>query len=598
MISHLNLANGRPTCQMASNDPRRRLCVKINDRSINPAPVPYPYSPRANPVNKLPVAVEWTPPEWAERYWPNRLLTDYLDDAVNRHPDTVALTGRSSMTGATVTLSWRELRRRVDRMAAGLAGLGVGKGEVVACQLPNWWEFVALHLACVRIGAVTNPLMPIFRQRELRYMLAFARARVLVVPRLFRNFDYPSMVQAMRADLPELHHVLVVGGTGEDAFEQILLARRWEDECDTPALFAQRRGSPGDVVQLLYTSGTTGEPKGVLHSSNTLLGILLQYAKRLELTGGDVILMVSPMGHQAGFMYGLMMSPMLGAKLVLQDIWAPEEAARLIQDEGVTYTMGSTPFLADLTDTPAIERYDIGTLRTFVSSGAPIPRVLVERASRRLGARIISAWGMTETGSVTTTIPGDPDDRIFGTDGVALPGMEVRVADAADRALPPGTEGRLQCRGIGNFVGYFMRPDLSQPTADGWFDTGDLAVMLEGGYIRITGRAKDILIRGGENIPVIEVENALYRHPAIREVAIVGMPDARLGERACAFVSLHPGRSLDMAEMVAFLDTQQMARQYFPERLEVLDELPHTASGKIQKFHLRELARSLEPAAG
>jgi len=549
-------------------------------------------------VNKLPVAVEWTPPEWAERYWPNRLLTDYLDDAVNRHPDTVALTGRSSMTGATVTLSWRELRRRVDRMAAGLAGLGVGKGEVVACQLPNWWEFVALHLACVRIGAVTNPLMPIFRQRELRYMLAFARARVLVVPRLFRNFDYPSMVQAMRADLPELHHVLVVGGTGEDAFEQILLARRWEDECDTPALFAQRRGSPGDVVQLLYTSGTTGEPKGVLHSSNTLLGILLQYAKRLELTGGDVILMASPMGHQAGFMYGLMMSPMLGAKLVLQDIWAPEEAARLIQDEGVTYTMGSTPFLADLTDTPAIERYDIGTLRTFVSSGAPIPRVLVERASRRLGARIISAWGMTETGSVTTTIPGDPDDRIFGTDGVALPGMEVRVADAADRALPPGTEGRLQCRGIGNFVGYFMRPDLSQPTADGWFDTGDLAVMLEGGYIRITGRAKDILIRGGENIPVIEVENALYRHPAIREVAIVGMPDARLGERACAFVSLHPGRSLDMAEMVAFLDTQQMARQYFPERLEVLDELPHTASGKIQKFHLRELARSLEPAAG
>ncbi|OJX05322.1 MAG: cyclohexanecarboxylate-CoA ligase [Burkholderiales bacterium 70-64] len=549
-------------------------------------------------MNKLPVAVEWTPPEWAERYWPNRLLTDYLDDAVNRHPDTVALTGRSSMTGATVTLSWRELRRRVDRMAAGLAGLGVGKGEVVACQLPNWWEFVALHLACVRIGAVTNPLMPIFRQRELRYMLAFARARVLVVPRLFRNFDYPSMVQAMRADLPELHHVLVVGGTGEDAFEQILLARRWEDECDTPALFAQRRGSPGDVVQLLYTSGTTGEPKGVLHSSNTLLGILLQYAKRLELTGGDVILMASPMGHQAGFMYGLMMSPMLGAKLVLQDIWAPEEAARLIQDEGVTYTMGSTPFLADLTDTPAIERYDIGTLRTFVSSGAPIPRVLVERASRRLGARIISAWGMTETGSVTTTIPGDPDDRIFGTDGVALPGMEVRVADAADRALPPGTEGRLQCRGIGNFVGYFMRPDLSQPTADGWFDTGDLAVMLEGGYIRITGRAKDILIRGGENIPVIEVENALYRHPAIREVAIVGMPDARLGERACAFVSLHPGRSLDMAEMVAFLDTQQMARQYFPERLEVLDELPHTASGKIQKFHLRELARSLEPAAG
>ncbi|MCD6674902.1 MAG: cyclohexanecarboxylate-CoA ligase [Burkholderiaceae bacterium] len=543
-----------------------------------------------------PSAGNWTPAEWARAWWPDRILTDYLDDSVARHPDKVALTGGNSMTGSTVTLSWRQLRRRVDRMAAGLAALGVGRGDVVACQLPNWWEFVALHLACVRIGALTNPLMPIFRERELRYMLGFARARVLVVPRSFRGFDYPSMVDRMRAELPELRNVLVIGGTGADSFEAVLLDRRWEDEFDTSALFARNRPDPNDPVQLLYTSGTTGEPKGVLHSSNTLLSILQQYAKRLGLGDDDVILMASPMGHQAGFMYGLMMSPMLGAKLVMQDIWVPEEAARLIQDEGVTYTKGSTPFLADLTDSPSVDRYDVGTLRIFVSSGAPIPRVLVERASRRLGAAIISAWGMSETGSVTTTIPGDPDDRIFGTDGVALPGMEVRVVDASDALLPNGSEGRLQCRGIGNFIGYFMRPELSRATADGWFDTGDLAVMLDGGYIRITGRAKDILIRGGENIPVVEVENALYRHPAIRDVAIVGMPDARLGERACAFVCLHPGQALDFAGMTAFLETQQMARQYFPERLEVVADLPRTASGKIQKYQLRELARSLAPA--
>lgn len=543
-----------------------------------------------------PTAGNWTPAEWARTWWPDRILTDYLDDSVARHPDKVALTGGNSMTGSTVTLSWRQLRRRVDRMAAGLAALGVGRGDVIACQLPNWWEFVALHLACVRIGALTNPLMPIFRERELRYMLGFARARVLVVPRSFRGFDYPSMVDRMRAELPELRHVLVIGGTGTDSFEEVLLARRWEDECDTSELFARSRPDPNDPVQLLYTSGTTGEPKGVLHSSNTLLSILQQYAKRLGLGDDDVILMASPMGHQAGFMYGLMMSPMLGAKLVMQDIWVPEEAARLIQDEGVTYTKGSTPFLADLADSPAVDRYDVGTLRIFVSSGAPIPRVLVGRASRRLGAAIISAWGMSETGSVTTTIPGDPDDRIFGTDGVALPGMEVRVVDASDALLPNGSEGRLQCRGIGNFIGYFMRPELSRATADGWFDTGDLAVMLDGGYIRITGRAKDILIRGGENIPVVEVENALYRHPAIRDVAIVGMPDPRLGERACAFVCLHPGQALDLAGMTAFLEAQQMARQYFPERLEVVADLPRTASGKIQKYQLRERARSLAPA--
>lgn len=544
-------------------------------------------------MNTPPAA--WTPQPWAEAYWPDRLLTDHLDEAAARHPDKVAVTGRNSMSGATTTLSWRQLRRRVDRIAAGLAALGVEPGAVVACQLPNWWEFVALHLACVRIGALTNPLMPIFRQRELRYMLAFAKARVLVVPRSFRGFDYPAMIDALRPELPELRHLLVVGGSGSDAFDKVLLERRWEDECDTAQLFAQRRPSPNAAVQLLYTSGTTGEPKGALHSSNTLLSILQQYARRLGLGGDDVILMASPMGHQAGFMYGLMMAPMLGAKLVLQDIWEPSEAARLIEDEGVTYTKGSTPFLADLADTPALERHDIGTLRTFVSSGAPIPRVLVERATHRLGARIVSAWGMTETGSVTTTVPGDADDRVFGTDGVALPGMEVRVVDGHDRPLPHGQEGRLQCRGIGNFLGYFMRPELSQPTADGWFDTGDLALMLEGGYIRITGRAKDILIRGGENVPVVEVENALYRHPAVREVAIVGMPDARLGERACAFVTLQPGHALDFTTLVAFLEAQHMARQYFPERLELLEQMPRTASGKIQKYQLRELARTLPP---
>lgn len=540
----------------------------------------------------------WTPPQWARDYWPGRLVTDHLDAAAALRPDRVAITGRNRMTGATVTLSWRQLRRLVDRIAAGLVALGVGKGEVVACQLPNWWEFVALHLACVRIGALTNPLMPIFRQRELRYMLAFAKARVLVVPRSFRGFDYPAMAGAMRADLPDLRQLLVVGGSGPDAFERVLLERRWEDEGDTGALFARRRPDPDDPVQLLYTSGTTGEPKGALHSSNTLLSILGQYAKRLGLHGEDVILMASPMGHQAGFMYGLMMAPLLGAKLVLQDVWEPAEAAQLIEDEGVTYTKGSTPFLADLTDTPALDHCDIRSLRIFVSSGAPIPRVLVERATRRLGAAIVSAWGMTETGSVTTTVPGDPDDKVFGTDGVALPGMQVRVVDAADRVVEDGREGRLQCRGIGNFLGYFGRPELSAPTADGWFDTGDLAVMQDGGYIRITGRARDILIRGGENVPVIEVENALYRHPAVREVAIVGMPDPRLGERACAFVRLEPGQSLDFAGMVAFLEQQQMARQYFPERLEIVDELPRTASGKVQKYRLREIARALAPHTG
>ena len=512
----------------------------------------------------------WTPAEWARTHWPQRMLTDYLDDAVARHPDKAAIVDFNSMSGKATTLTFRQLQHIVGRMAGGLATLGVKKGAIVACQLPNWWQFVALYLACVRLGAIINPLMPIFRQRELRYMLGFAEAEVMVVPQLFRGCDYPAMLAEIRAGLPHLKHLLVIGGSGEDSFERCLLDRRWEDETDLAALFAREAPSPDDITQLLYTSGTTGEPKGVMHTSNTLLSILVKYEERLGLGDDDIIFMASPMGHQAGFMYGLMMGPMLGAKLVLQDIWNADQAALLIQDEAVTYTMGSTPFLADLTNSPAVDHTDMSSLRTFVSSGAPIPSTLVQRATRRLGARIISAWGMSENGSVTTTVPGDPDDRIFGTDGVALPGIEVRVVDGDGKPVATGVSGRLQCRGISMFVGYFRRPDLSQPTPDGWFDTGDLARMDADGYIRITGRAKDIIIRGGENVPVVEIENLLYRHPAVRQVAIVGVPDARLGERACAYIVLREGERLDFAGMVAYLEGQQLARQMSAPRRFVL----------------------------
>jgi cyclohexanecarboxylate-CoA ligase len=523
--------------------------------------------------------------------WPERTLADFFDDALARNPDKVAITGLNSTSADVTTLSYRQLHRLVKRIAIGLAKLGIRSGEVVSCQLPNWWQFAALHLACIRIGAVTNPLMPIFRQRELRYMLGFAESKVLVIPRRYRGFDYPAMVDALRDALPRLEHVLVVGDTRPDSFEATLLQPRLEDEPGAEDLIAGRQASPNDIVQLLYTSGTTGEPKGVLHTSNTLISILQRYAERLGLDHATVILMASPLAHQAGFMYGAMMGPLLGAKLVLQDIWQPDEAAALIEAEGVSYSMGSTPFLADLTDSPALKHHDISSLRTFVSSGAPIPRVLVERAVERLGCAVISAWGMSETGSVTTTRPDDPPEKIFGTDGVALPGMEVRVTDECGKPRALNTEGNLQCRGTGNFVGYFKRPDASD--ADGWFDTGDLATMDADGYIRITGRSKDIIIRGGENIPVIEIEELIYRLPAVQSAAIVAMPDERLGERSCLFVVLQPGATLTFDEMVAHLVRHNVAKNYFPERLEIIPELPRTASGKIQKYVLRERARAL-----
>ncbi len=525
----------------------------------------------------------------AAGHWPDRLILDHLDDVVRAAPDKVAITDHNSTTGRSTTLSYRQLDRLTRRIALGLAAHGIEKGDVVAYQLPNWWQFTALHLACLRIGAITNPLMPIFRERELEFMLSFAESKLFVVPREFRSFDHAAMAAGLREKCPDLAHVFVIGGEGPDSFERTFLERRWEDEAgtDAEALFARRRPGPNEVVELMYTSGTTGQPKGVLHTPNTLIACLSS-APGLGLGADDVFLMASPMAHQTGFLYGMLLPIMLGGRAVLQDIWDAEVAARIINDERVTFTMASTPFLADLAGADALERYDVDSLRVFISAGAPIPRILVQTAHQRLGAHIVAGWGMTENGLATATRTDDPNDKVFETDGGACPGMEVRVVAEDGRPLPPGQEGDLQARGAATFVGYLKRPDLYAVDAEGWFETGDIARQDEQGYIRITSRAKDIIIRGGENVPVIEVEELLYRHPAVEACAIVAMPDERLGERGCAFVTPKPGLSLTFEEMIAYLTEQKMAKNYLPERLELIDQMPRTPSGKIQKYRLRE----------
>jgi len=526
--------------------------------------------------------------------WADRILLDDFDRWVAKVPDRTVVIDHNSMTGARTVLTYAELARRVDRLAVGLARLGVGRGDVVSMQLPNWWQFTAVHLAALRLGAVTNPVMPIFRERELGFMLRLAESKVLVIPREFRGFDYQAMAAAIHPSLPALAHVLVVGGTGESAFERLIDGAPDPDEA-ARARFAASRPTPDDVVEILYTSGTTGEPKGVMHTSNTLYANVMPYCARFGLNETDTILMASPLAHQTGWLYGNMAHIYLGGKVVLQDIWNAGRAVDLIAAEGVTFTMAATPFLSDLTDEAAKRPADVKSLRTFLSAGAPIPRALVRRAAEHLGANIISAWGMTENGAVTTTRIGDPPDKTFETDGCAIEGMEVRVVDDNGAVLGADTEGRLQARGASNFVGYLKHPEWFATDAAGWFDTGDLARIDRDGYVRITGRTKDVIIRGGENVPVVEVEGLIYQHPGVQEVAVVAMPDPRLGERACAFVVLREGASLSFPELVGFLNERHLARNYLPERLEVVDALPKTPSGKIQKVVLRGMAKTLTP---
>ncbi len=513
-------------------------------------------------------------------FWRDETLLDHLARAVAARPSHTAIVARRSEGGAEARLSYAELDRRATLVAMSLRDRGVARGDVVSFQLPNWWEFSVLHLACLKLGAVSNPLMVIFRERELGFMLGLAESKVLVVPQRFRGFDYAAMAATVRAQLPVLRHVITVGGEGPDSFDALL------SPAGDPAGFRADPPGPDDVIQLLYTSGTTGEPKGVMHSSNTMLSNLVPFATRLGLGADDVIHMPSPLAHQLGFMYGIVLPVMLGGTAVLQDIFTAPEMARQVREEACSFTMGATPFLNDLTEHVAATGEATPSLRVFVSAGAPIPRALVAKARPTLGAAIISAWGMSENGAVTTTRIEDPEEKTTGTDGLALPGMELRILDAG-----PDGQGALQVRGCSNFVGYLKRPELDPKDPDGWFDTGDLARMDAEGYIRIAGRSKDIIIRGGENIPVVEVEGLLFRHPAVAEVAIIGVPDPRLGERACAYVRLKDGAALSFAEMVAHLEAQRMAKQYIPERLEIVAELPRTPSGKIQKFRLRDMAR-------
>ena len=527
----------------------------------------------------------------AQGFWHDRTINDSLDACVAQCPDKLALTAVQVETGNVQRFTYRELARMADRIAVGLTRLGVGKNDIVACQLPNWWHFTLVYLACSRIGAVMNPLMHIFRERELSFMLKHGEAKVMIAPKTFRGFDFEKMITDLQPSLPHLQHVVAVGGQGPNSFEALLSGPAWEEAPDARDILTRHRPGPDDVTQLIYTSGTTGEPKGVMHSANTVMANIIPYAQRLRLDAEDVVLMASPMAHQTGFMYGLMMPILLKSSVVLQDIWEPKKAIELIRTEGVTFTMASTPFLTDLAKTVTETGQGVPTLRTFLCAGAPIPGPLVEQARKALGAKIVSAWGMTENGAVTLTKLDDDDERSFSTDGCPLPGVEVKVVDGDDKPLPVGETGKLMLRSCSNFGGYLHRPHLNGTDADDWFDTGDLARIDAQGYIRITGRSKDVIIRGGENIPVVEIESLLYRHPAVAMAAIVAYPDERLGERACAVVVPKTGQTIDLPELVEYLKAQKVAVQYIPERLVVMDSMPATPSGKIQKFKLRELMR-------
>lgn len=516
--------------------------------------------------------------------WRDQTINTFVQQAVENCSGRLAVVAYRQDAETPERLSYGELDRRVERIARNLAELGVGHGDVVTFQLPNSWEFIALALACARIGAVANPVMPIFREHELNFMLNFGESRVFVVPKTFRGFDYEVMARGMLPGLPHLRRLIVLGGDGEDSFERVLMK-------DGAAPLSGPGIGPDDVLLLMYTSGTTGEPKAVMHTSNTLFSNLHAYIEVMQLGANDVVLGASPMAHLTGYGYLAMIPLILNAATVLLDVWDAKRALQIVRNESVSFSMASAAFVSDLCLAVEGGETTSPTFNRFNCAGAPIPPVLIERAWRTMGLRISSAWGMTECGAVTVTEPARALEKSGVSDGRPLPGIELKIVDANGNEAPVGETGALKIRGASLFGGYLKRPQLNATTPDGWFDTGDLAFIDAEGYLRINGRSKDLVIRGGENLPVMEIENLLYGHPAILTCAVVGYPDKRLGERACVFVTLKPGARFSMEEMRAYFDEQKVAKQYCPERLEIVDALPATPSGKLQKFKLREIAR-------
>jgi len=398
----------------------------------------------------------------------------------------------------------------------------------------------------------------------------------------------------------------VVGAEGAPALPETD-GVRWHDfaaavaaqEPDAEAIVA-RKPAPTALSQLFFTSGSTGEPKGVLHRYDALTRAAMMEVEHLGLGRDDTIFIPTPLAHQTGLLYGMWLSFALGSTQVIQDVWDARRGAAALREWDGTFVQAATPFLADLVRViEAGEEVAPPALRIFVVTGAAVPRALAERATTVLSASVCGAWGSTESCLGALAAPGDDPAKVWGTDGRALAGTRIRIVDDAGNVLGPGEEGNFQVTSRCLFERYLDRPDLTAAamTADGWYRTGDLATIDGDGYLRLTGRVKDIINRGGEKVPVAEIEQLLHEHPAVAEVAIVAMPDERLGERACAFVVRDPdfAGAFGLAEVREWLDSQEMSKHYWPERVETIEAMPRTPSGKIQKFVLRERAKGLRP---
>lgn len=517
-------------------------------------------------------------------YWIGRTIGDLARDHAMREPDAQIFLGDPAHP------TYALLAGDAEALAVSLVDLGLRPGDAVSFQTPNWHEAAVINLACAMAGFVINPIVIIYRDAEVRQMLADCGARAFFFAESFRGFDFAAMVERLRGDLPSLLHAIPVRGRGSAGYQALIEAGRGRT-LDTP------RVDPRSVKMVLYTSGTTGRPKGVLHSHDTLARAVLSCTQHWGISHGDAILMPSPVTHISGYSNGLELPFLAGTRTALMESWNAAEALALIERHQIRGTVAATPFLQELIARAREAGTRLSSMTFFACGGAAVPPEIVRDANALFGKPVaFRVFGSSEVPLVTLGFPHD-GERAATTDGEIVD-YDVRIVDDTGVDLPVGQDGEILARGPAMFMGYASEEQTREAIdADGYFRTGDIGHVTAGRALLITGRKKDLIIRGGENISAKEIEDVLHLHPMVAEASVVAMPHPRLGEGVCAFVVPRGETPPAFEALVAFVADSGLAPQKRPERVEIVPELPRTASGKIRKDILRDRIRRLVAGA-
>ncbi|UCH06156.1 MAG: AMP-binding protein [Deltaproteobacteria bacterium] len=518
------------------------------------------------------------------RWWLGLTWGDVLDRASDLYP------GKVGLVDDSCRLTYGELRDKVDRLAKGLVELGIQKHDFVLIQIPNWHEYVIAFFAAQKIGAVAVLLLPRHTELEINHLSTLTKPKAWILPERYRRLDYLPIIEKVRQENPQLEHIISV--RPEKAIGSISLEQLIEDarltENDLRGL-ESRRPDPMAVAQIMPTGGTTGLPKAAPRTHNSFLCNVEYHSRAWEITSEDTVLTIAPVSHGQGMLCGVGGAIFNFAKFVLIDSTEPVDICRVIERERVTAIPTVPAIIIRLINFERLKQYDLTSLKKVYAGGAASTPDLVKNAVDRLNCKFVNAFGSVEGSNAMTRLD---DDFVIVCNTVGkkcCPYENYKIVDPNENALPPNTEGQLVTKGPGIFTGYFKSAEENQDifTRDGFFKTGDLAKIDESGNIKITGRIKDIIIRGGENISAVDIEKLISSHPRVEDVAVIGMPDTELGERICAYIQAASGTTLSFQETISFLKEKGASVLQLPERIEFVDSIPLTKVGKADKEALR-----------